>query len=213
MRLTIALFLAALLVLVGMEGCTETDSERASKGAERFASKSSESVEGILIETDTTGTAEGLMWDVPAGLRQVVPSSSMRVVQYELSAPEEGVRPAELSLFFFGPGFGGTVTENIRRWSGQFERPDRKDVVEMAIIDSFTTESGLNVTTVRLEGTYQPATMGSERTFVNPKWALHGAVIEGDGGPWFFKAVGPGTVIEHHGAALDGIYRSARPAP
>ena len=82
MRFTTVLFLAATLLLVGMEGCTEADNDKASKGAERFASEADDSSEGILFSTDTTGTAEGLMWDVPAGFKQVVPSSSMRVIQY-----------------------------------------------------------------------------------------------------------------------------------
>ena len=210
MRFITTLFLAITLLLVGMEGCTQADTEKVSEKKVEASSTNTDPGAETTMPADTTATAEGLSWDIPPGFKAVVPSSSMRVVQYELPASEEGVRAGELALFFFGSGVGGSVDANLERWATQFERPDRKDVMETASIDSFTAESGLKVTTIRLEGTYQPSTMGSERTFVNPRWALHGAVVEGAGGPWFWKAVGPEAVIEHHGTALEELYRSVR---
>jgi hypothetical protein len=192
--------------LVGVMGCTSTNTERISDD-ERQASR----VTGEAA-TDTIATAEGLTWDVPGVFKPVVPSSSMRIAEYELPSAEEKVRPANLALFFFGRGVGGRAPANLERWIRQFRQPDRSDSRQRASVDSFEVASGLTVTTVRLTGIYEPPSMNDKPGFDFPGWALYGAVVEGEGGPWFFKAVGPRAVMEQHRGALEELYRGVRPS-
>jgi hypothetical protein len=115
-------------------------------------------------------------------------------------------------MFFFGPGVGGETQANIERWALQFKQPDGTEPMSKATLDTFDTAAGLKVTTIELIGTYQPGTMSSAPSFDHPGWALYGAVVEGEGGPWFFKAVGPKAVIDRHREALLTLYRGLRPA-
>jgi len=43
------------------------------------------------------------------------------------------------------------------------------------------------------------------------RWALFGAVVEGQGGPWFFKAVGPKATIEQARPAFHTLLGSLDP--
>jgi hypothetical protein len=136
----------------------------------------------------------------------------MRVAQYLLPDPQDKMTGGELALFFFGAGVGGDTQANLARWAQQFRQADEGDPMANALINSFTTESGLKVTTIELTGTYQPGTMSSAPSFDHPGWALFGAVVEGEGGPWFFKAVGPEAVMEHHHDRLLSLYEGIRPS-
>jgi hypothetical protein len=137
----------------------------------------------------------------------------MRVAQYELPTTARKVRAGELALIFFGPGVGGKAPGNLDQWIDQFRQPDKSDSKEKAVVDSFKTESGLKVTTIRLDGIYEPPSMNDKPGFDFPGWSLYGACIEGEGGPWFFRAVGPKAVLGRHSASLERLYRSVRLSP
>ena len=50
------------------------------------------------------------------------------------------------------------------------------------------------------------------RSYDEPGWSLLGAIIEGPGGPWFFKGVGPKTVMADHDERFKTMIRSVRAA-
>ncbi|MBD3160659.1 MAG: hypothetical protein GF346_00825 [Candidatus Eisenbacteria bacterium] len=199
-----------LLLAMAWGGCTSSNTEEI--GEERTGGEGTSETEATTQEAavEPITSAHGLAWDVPDRFRPVTPSSSMRVAEYELPAEDPDVKPAELALFFFGPGIGGGTQANLERWAAQFRQPDGSDAMERATLETFTTDSGLEVSTIALTGIYEPSTMSSAPSFDHPGWALYGAVVEGEGGPWFFKAVGPEAVIEAHRGALEGLYRSVR---
>lgn len=61
----------------------------------------------------------------------------------------------------------------------------------MAEVDRFTSGE-LTITTLRVVGTMLPARMsGPEGAHRRPDWQMLAAIVEGPGGPWFFKATGP----------------------
>ncbi len=109
MRFTTALFLAITLLLVGMEGCTQTDKEKVSDKKAEVSSTDTDQGAETTMPADTTATAEGISWDIPPGFKAVVPSSSMRVVQYELPSSEEGVRAGELARLCLGVHSRGQI--------------------------------------------------------------------------------------------------------
>jgi hypothetical protein len=129
--------------------------------------------------------APAIAFDLPGAWKAERPSSSMRFAQATIPGPGG---PGQFAAFFFGVGGGGLVDDNIKRWVGQLETsqpPSRT---------SFTA-NGLQVTWVDVAGTMKPSSMGLGPATAQPGWRLLGAVVEGPGGPWFFKAIGPNATL------------------
>jgi len=133
-------------------------------------------------------SAAGLMFALPEGWRQEAPSSSMRLAQAAIPGPGgEG----QLAVFFFGPGGGGGVEANLDRWVGQMVPPAGATPSR----DSFET-GDLRVTFVELDGTLKASQFGMGPAEDQEGFRLFGAVVEGQGGPWFFKITGPEATIK-----------------
>ncbi|HEY6930812.1 MAG TPA: hypothetical protein VJA66_14120, partial [Thermoanaerobaculia bacterium] len=64
-------------------------------------------------------TAGGVRWTAPPQWTEQ-PSRSMRVVTYTIPGPK-GADSGECGVFFFGAGRGGSIEENVTRWSAQFD--------------------------------------------------------------------------------------------
>jgi hypothetical protein len=128
--------------------------------------------------------ASSLKFDLPAGWRSRPPATHMRLAEATISGPGG---PAELAVFYFGPGQGGAADANIARWTDQISggKPEQ---------GSFTA-NGLKVTWVDARGTLKPSWMGMGPSSEQPNSRLLGAVVEGPGGPWFFKATGPEATL------------------
>ena len=135
------------------------------------------------------GTAADIDFTLPAGWQSETPSSNMRLAQATI--PGSG-GPGQLTVFYFGPGGGGDAESNIQRWVGQMEIEQGTEPERQA----FETENGFRVTWVDVAGTLLPSTMGTGPDTPQPNSRLLGAVVEGPGGPWFFKATGPKTTLD-----------------
>ncbi len=144
----------------------------------------------------------GATVDRPEGWVFGQPSSSMRLAEAEIPGPGG---PALLTVFFFGAGGGGGVDANLQRWAGQVE-PD--EGVEPRR-DRFTVD-GFTVSTIEVEGTLLPSRMGTGPTEPVPGTKLLGAVIDGPGGPWFFKITGPEATVTAAAPVFDAMVRSIR---
>ena len=141
----------------------------------------------------TPVVAEGLSFTLPAGWTSETPSSPMRIGQAVISGSGGD---GQLTVFFFGPGGGGGAEANIGRWVAQVDGTDEpaRDSLEA---------NGLSITLVDKAGTLKRSTIGSFPTEDMPGYRLFGAVVEGPGGPWYLKAVGPeATMAEQRDAWL-----------
>jgi hypothetical protein len=145
----------------------------------------------------------GLDFDLPAGWQSEPPSSDMRLAQATIPGPAGN---GQLAVFFFGPGGGGTVEANIERWVGQME------VSGAAPQPQVFEANGYRVTWIDVAGTLQPSTMGMGPSEPQPGARLLGAVVEGPGGPWFFKATGPDATLAGQREAFLTMLRSVRGA-
>jgi len=123
------------------------------------------------------------------------PSNSMRIRQYSL--PGEGeAGDASVVVFYFGPGGGGGLEANLSRWASQMAPADGSDPMAAMSRSERSLES-IKVTEVALTGTYAGDMMpgaGERPTFAG--YALRGAVLECEGGPYFVKMTGPEAVVE-----------------
>jgi len=145
----------------------------------------------------------GARFDQPSGWSFREPSSSMRLAEAEIPG-EAG--PATLTVFFFGAGGGGGTDANLERWAGQVEAAAGTEPVRGAY-----EVGGFSVSTIAVDGTLLPSRMGGGPSEPVPGSKLVGAVVEGPGGPWFFKMTGPAATVTAAEPAFDAMLRSVRP--
>ena len=196
-------FSVSLVLVAG--GAVACAGDSGAESAPASASETAPSSSPAPAPTGETGppvNAAGLGFDLPAGWEPEQPSSSMRIGQAQI--PGSG-GAGLLTVFFFGPGGGGGVDANLNRWIGQVDstgEPQR---------ESF--EAGdYTVTWVEHSGTLLASQMPNSFPSTNqPDYTLFGAVIEGAGGPWFFKAVGPQATMAENRDGFVGMLKSARP--
>lgn len=209
---------SAGLLLAATIGCnTNVEKVGSSKRAEEAGTSSqmaqnapAQSSQAAAASDGASVTMQGLTWDVAPGLQGEQPANAMRIAQYRIPAGKEGTKDGEIAVFYFGAGSGGGTQANLARWAGQFTQADGSDPMAKAKIESMTSKGGLKVTTIWLTGRYQSSGMGGGPSYDEPGWRLFGAVVEGQGGPWFFKAVGPESVIEQWRSHLLGMYKNLR---
>jgi hypothetical protein len=182
-----------VLIACGSGAAPESDE---APPAEPFGTESMSGAAGVLV-------VPGARFDKPAGWDFREPSSSMRLAEAEI--PGDG-GPALLTVFFFGAGGGGGTEANLQRWAGQIEAEAGTEPVS----DSFVID-GYTVSTLAVEGTLQPSRMGGRPSAAVPGSKLVGAVVEGPGGPWFFKLTGPAATVAAVEPSFDGMLRSVRP--
>jgi hypothetical protein len=135
----------------------------------------------------------GIGWTVPAGWVTNAPRA-MRVATYS-------VGDAECAVFYFGPGQGGSVDDNIERWAGQFGNkpaPKRDDKVV----------HGLKVSRVEIAGPFLAPGMDMKSQGTFPNWRLLGAIVEGAQGRVYFKLTGPDAAVKAAATDFDGLLAS-----
>lgn len=157
------------------------------------------------------GEAVGLRFTVPREWSRVPAPSDVRAAQWKLPHAPGDHEDAEVVMFFFGVGKGGGVQENLDRWYGQFTQPDGRPSRDAAVV-AISTVNGLKVTAVDLAGTYKPGPT-TDGPLPPPKagFRMLAAVIEGDDGPWFLRAIGPGKTIAAARPGFDATLASLAP--
>lgn len=128
--------------------------------------------------------------ELPDSWVEEAPANSMRMLQARVPGD---AGDGQLAVFYFGPGGGGGVEQNIERWLGQVQPADDSQPVR----DTFES-NGLKIHTVEAKGTITPSRMSmtAEAPEPQPNSMLLGAVVEGPGGPWFIKLTGPEATLE-----------------
>jgi hypothetical protein len=146
------------------------------------------------------GAAGEIDFDLPKSWQSQKPSSNMRLVQASIPGPGGA---GDFAVFFFGPGGGGPVDANIDRWVGQMEGASKPTP------ETFET-NGYKVTWVDVKGTLKPSGMGMGPSTPVTNARLFGGVVEGPGGPWFFKATGPDATLAPQRDAFVAMLKSVR---
>lgn len=128
----------------------------------------------------------GFVFAAPKGWEMGQPSSPMRKAELKVTDAKTGA-VAETVFFHFGPGQGGTASDNIARWKGQVtdlagEKVEEKDF------------AGTKVTLVKFAGTYQSGMPGGPKT-PQAGTVLLGAILEGPQGNVFVRLTGPSAWV------------------
>ncbi|TXD37843.1 hypothetical protein FRC98_09195 [Lujinxingia vulgaris] len=145
------------------------------------------------------GKVGPIRWQVPEGWQAQLPTNAMRQAQYSIPG-EAGQEPAELVVFYFGPGGGGGVEANLERWAGQFNGGDPATFAEREV-------NGVKVHTVDASGTYDAGmAMGGQGP--RDEQRMLGAIAETSQGLFFFRMVGPKALIDGQAEGFEAFVSS-----
>ena len=126
-----------------------------------------------------------LLANVPDTWMGIRPSSSMRLREFRL-----GVAADDATLAIF-KNIGGTIDNNLERWSGQFGYSLSDSEVNIRAENI----NGMQVSIISILGTYTNTMAFSNATQPKPNYRLLGAIADTPDGLYYFKLTGPNTVI------------------
>ncbi len=187
----------------GSETITPTTQRSASSGTETGTASSNGQPEGGEVELGPSVEFVGLVAKVPASWQSEMPSSNMRVAQFRLPGVD-GADDAELAIFDFGPGMGGSVLDNIRRWTGQVTGPDG-NAVPPTVVEA--TIGDMTITKVESTGTFMSGMPGDSSVRENTT-VINAQLIKSPDQFIFFKLIGPRATVEANRAGFEAMLGS-----
>lgn len=137
------------------------------------------------------------------------PSSNMRLAQFRIPAPD-GTRngDAELVVYYFGPGQGGSIDANLQRWASQFSAPDGTPVEPV-----ITSLSGsLAATLVELRGHYARGVGMGPTGDALPDRMLLAGIVETPEGNLYPQLHGPADLVAAQRDAFVDFVEGIAPA-
>ena len=166
----------------------------------------------ILLQTALVAfllpqTAGGsLAYTSPAAWHSRPPASSMRVAEFVIPKSDGDSEDAELIIYYFGAGGGGSAEANIQRWIGQMQPPAGKKTDPRG---DTRVVSGLKVSMVDVSGTYVAEMRpGAADHYDKPGFRLRAAVVETPHGSYYIKMTGPARTMAAAGRAYDAFVAS-----
>lgn len=137
-----------------------------------------------------------LDYKAPEGWQEHPPSRAFRAAEFTIPRAEGDAEDGQLIVYYFGPGQGGGIEDNLARWRSMFSTADGQPVADDAASHENFEANGLAVTTIDVQGRY--ADMMSRPNQSGPTtehYRLLGAIVETPDGNWFFKGVGPANTM------------------
>jgi hypothetical protein len=131
-----------------------------------------------------------VVWDDPKEWERSPRQNAMRRATYKVPAAKGDESGAEVAVFYFGPGQGGTVESNVERWAQQFGLSlDEVKLNNRKVndLDHHTIEIA--------EGKYTPDMTGKSNQGFE-KWAMVATIVDAPSGKYFFKLTGPAATVK-----------------
>jgi hypothetical protein len=160
--------------------------------------------------------AGGLQFSIPDVWVAEPSQSPARAAQWLIPSPRDAgtagsTDGVEVTVFFFGPGVGGSSQENIDAWAGTITAPDGSPA---KATPQKRTIAGHHVTEVFFSGTYsQVSPQPGLPPTLKPGYALIGAVVENPGGTIYWRVTGPAAQVMALQPDFDQALASLKPAP
>lgn len=148
----------------------------------------------------------GLEAHAPAAWTMVPPATDKRLAQFKITAPGEGMT-AEVIVYYFGKGEGGTAEANIERWQGQFIGTESRPVAPA--VNRFQS-NGMTVTTAELHGAYARGIGVGPVGVPKPGQTLLAAVVETPEGNLIIQLHGKAASVNAQKEAFLAFVRSIR---
>ncbi|MEO8376095.1 MAG: hypothetical protein ABI579_00355 [Candidatus Sumerlaeota bacterium] len=167
-----------------------------------------------LQETALQHSWAGVELFIPARFAEDKSVGGMRVGQFSVPSKLDGdSSKGEFVIFYFGKDQGGSVADNVGRWSRQFTLPVGKTTpvtrFEHGHINNF------EISRITMEGTYSAGAMAPGAAKPEPleNWALDAFVIEGGPqGNLYIRLTGPQDLVRSEKETITGIIASATEA-
>jgi hypothetical protein len=153
----------------------------------------------------TEVTLDKLKSTTPPNWKAVTPSNKFRAYQFSVPKVQGDDKDAEVAVFFFGPGGGGSAEDNIKRWKGMFRPPEGKTIEQASKVGVMTVGKA-ELTYLDVQGTY---------VFKNPPfdpkakeeryrdYRMLGVYFACDNGPYFIRLTGPAKTVEQSRKGFD----------
>src|SRR4051812_38392191 len=114
-----------------------------------------------------------ITWVDPPAFKRVPPSNPMRKAAFIVPRVEGDAEDGELTVFYFGPGQGGSIDANVDRWVKQFGEVKPSDVKR-----ADREANGLRQHTVELESGTFSGGMGMGGGKPKANFGLVGGIVE-----------------------------------
>lgn len=132
---------------------------------------------------------------------QQPPENTMRLAQFQVPGAR-GAGDAQVIVYYFGKGGGGSVQANIDRWQSQFSAPGGKPV--KAVVKK-SKVNGMPVTRVELNGTYARGVGMGPVGAPKPDQTLLASVVETPQGNLTFHLYGPKATVAAHRKGFEAM--------
>lgn len=144
--------------------------------------------------------------NAPAAWTMVPPATDKRLAQFKITTPGEGMT-AEVIVYYFGKGEGGSAEANIERWQGQFVGTESRPVTPA--VNRFQS-NGMAVTTAELHGAYARGIGVGPVGVPKPDQTLLAAVVETPEGNLIIQLHGKAASVSAQKEAFLAFVRSIR---
>jgi hypothetical protein len=155
-------------------------------------------------------TLDDLKSPAPADWEKQKPSINLRLYQFRIPKVEGDPKDAELLIFNFGPGGGGTVKDNLERWKAKFRAPEGKTLADVTKVEEFKVGK-VPVTYLDVSGTYLykfPPFAANAKTTPLPDYRMLGVIFASENGPYYITVTGPAPTLAHQKKAFDNWLKS-----
>lgn len=144
----------------------------------------------------------GMKSAAPASWKESPPANSMRLKQFTVPGK---AGDAEIIVFFFGQGQGGSVQGNVDRWKGMFKPPAGKTIDQVSKLDTLKGAKA-KTTILDVSGTYlhKASPMGPGPAEERPDHRMLAAVMETPTGAYYIRLVGPAKTVSEQKKAYEG---------
>lgn len=161
---------------------------------------------GASVQGEEKGGTEvdlgGLRSTAPGAWESRPTTSPMRLYHFRLPGDKGS---AELTIFAFRGGQGGSASANVERWKGMFVAPEGKTIDDVARVEH-PEVGGTQATYLDVSGTYKYKARPFDpkaQAELRPDHRMLAVVLESKGGPFYIRLVGPASTVDHHKKAFD----------
>jgi hypothetical protein len=147
----------------------------------------------------------GLRSTTPGDWKVETPSNKFRAYQFTVPKAQGDTRDAEVVIFFFGQGSGGSADENIKRWKKMFLPPEGKSIEEVSKVETLKVGK-VPLTYLDVRGTYvfkNPPFDPNAKEERHPNHRMLSVFFDNENGPYFIRLTGPAKTVEQQKKNFD----------
>lgn len=199
-----------LLGLLGLAACEKKQPEPSLLGPSPVASAPTRPAAPSMPAPAGSAQQEPLhiTWVDPPTFKRIPPSNPMRKASFVVPRAAGDSEDGEVTVFYFGPGQGGSIDANVERWVKQFGEVKPGDVRR-----ADREANGLRQHTVELDSGTFASGMPGGATKAKEAYGLVGGIVETPSGAYFFKMTGPAKTVKQAKPEFYKLLDSVKTSP